>query len=92
MIEKDLASSVARLLEVNRQKKLLDEEAKDLGAVILATLDEEHLTSWHDDFLKAVVVEQGGRESADLGALKAAGLERFIKRGGAFRYVLAGRV
>lgn len=90
--EKSWSADVARMCELARQIKALDEERKNLAAVLLSRCDEGGLAEWHDEFFSLSVVELAGRESADLAGIKAAGLVQFIKKGDASRYVLARRL
>jgi hypothetical protein len=85
------SKDVERLCELNRQRKALEEEARALGASLLERCDAEGREGWENEFLSLRVVEQAGREFADVAQLKAAGLLDFIRTGGASRYVLARR-
>lgn len=85
----NLKPDVTRFLELGRKIKQLEEERRDLGAVLLAHLDAEGLERWEDADAMVFVVEQAGRETADVAALKAAGLDEYVRRGAASRYLTA---
>ncbi len=90
--EKEWNVLAGRACELARQMKALEEERRNITAVLLARLDEEQIREWHDEFYGVSLVEQPGREVADMPALKAAGLVQFIKQTAPSRYALPRRL
>jgi len=89
--EAQMRHDVEVLCETNRRKKNLEEEARDLAASILQRLTDAQVQGWEDARYAAQIVEVEGRKTADVKALEAAGLEKFVKVGDPSRHVKARR-
>lgn len=90
--EKEWAVLVARSCELARQMKALEEERGSVNAILRARLEEEQIQEWRDPFYAVALVDQPGREFADVKALKEANLMQFVKVGQPSRYVLTRRL
>lgn len=91
MKDSELKKQVERFCELNRQAKALEVELQDIKLVLAAEFDDRQISRWEDEYLEAKLVEQPGRESADVKRLREAGLVEFIKVGSPSRYFTARR-
>lgn len=87
-----LHQHAARLVELARRRKLIEDEEATIKAKALEDMDTWGLSTWNDERVRLDVRERAGSVTADVKALQADGLLKYLRQGKPSRFVQADHV